>query len=84
MVDVNNGAVFSITTLALEVAISPEESSAVATHFKVSPTLVSLDKMVYVLPVAMELLPTNHSYEGFRVPSSGSLALEVQVRTVPV
>ena len=48
VVDVHSGAVFSITTLTLEAAISPDESSAVARHVKVSPTLVSLDTERYM------------------------------------
>ena len=84
VVDVKTGAVFSMMTLALEVATSPEESCAVATHVIVSPTLVSFARMVYVLPVAREEVPTNHSYVGLRVPSSGSLAEELHERSVPV
>ena len=84
VVDVNVGAVFSMMTLALDVACSPEESCAVATQRSVSPTLVSLARTVYVLPVAMDVLPTNHSYVGDRDPSSGSLAAELQDSDVPV
>ena len=78
------GAVFSMVTLAVESMLSPLESVAVAVQVMLSPTLLSEANTVYVLEVDTSFVPIVHEYDTVSAPSSSSLAVASQFRSVPV